>query len=132
MFFRRFVQRLRGRKEPSVSSHVSESRPSTPKTYSQRYEDTNKMTTNQIRSMIAERESEGKPCGVAYRVLANRSDARAKARNIDPPRPGRKTYSQRYNKTNAMSISDIRTQIAQREAQGKECGVLYRVLSERT
>ena len=51
--------------------------------------------------------------------------------SIDPPRPGRKTYAQRYSETSSVSTSDIRTRIAEREAVGKECGVLYRVLAER-
>jgi len=101
------------------------------KTFSQRLEETRKMMTDQIRSMIAERETEGKECGVAHAVLAERSNARAAAEHIDPPRPGRKTYSQRYSETSTMSTNDIRTKITERETQGKECGVLYRVLSER-
>ena len=86
----------------------------------------------QIRSMIAKRESKGKPSGVAHRVLADRLDARAKALSIDPPQPGRKTYLQRYTETSSIPTDAIRSLIAQREKQGKECGVLHRVLSERT
>lgn len=85
MFFKRLVQLSFGRKEPDVSSRSSKRGSSTPKTYLQRYEETNEMTTDQIRSMIAERESEGKPCGIAYRVLAERSNERAVAHHIDPP-----------------------------------------------
>ena len=132
MFFKRLVQLLCGRKESPASSCLSKRRSPAPKTYSQRHKETNKMTTDQIRSMIAERESEGKPCGIAYCVLNERSNERAAAHHIDPPRPGRKTHSQRYSETSAMSTSGIKSLIAEREAQGKECGVLYRVLSERT
>lgn len=134
MFFKRLVQLLFGlfgRKESDAPSRSSKRGTSIPKTYSQRYEETNEMTTEEIRSMIAERESEGKPCGVAYRVLAERSNEGAAAHRIDPPRPGRKTYQQRYSETSALSTSEIRARIAEREAQGKECGVLYRTLSER-
>lgn len=131
MFFKRLVLLLFGKKQSVASSHFSRHRSSTPKTYSQRYEETSKMTTDEIRSMIAERESEGKQCGVLYRVLSERSNERAATHNIDPPRPGRKTYSQRYSETSAMSTGEIKSLIAEREAQGKECGVLYRILSER-
>ena len=116
-----------GEKEAGVSSFSSPA----PKTYPQRHEETNSMTTGEIQSMIAERESAGKPSGVAYRVLADRSNQRCAEQGIDPPRPGRKTYSQRYSETSAMSTDDIRSKIAEREAQGKECGVLYRALSDR-
>ncbi len=128
------------------------------KTYSERYSETAKMSSDEIKSQIARREADGKGdrCGVLYRVLADReksgesgypsstttaglsnrqiadrSDARAKALNIDPPREGRKTYSQRYNESSGSSSSDIRSQIASREAQGKETGVLRRILADR-
>lgn len=79
----------------------------------------------------SEHETEGG--GVDYGVLANLSDAKCAAQNIDPPRPGRKTYTSRYDETSAMSTSDIKASIAQRitEGKGNMCGVLYRVLSER-
>ena len=131
MFLKRFVHLLFGRKESDVSPRSSKRGTSDPKTYLQRYEETNEMTTSELQSMIAKREPERKPCGVAYRVLAERSNERASTHHIDPPRPGRKTYSRRYSETSALSTSDIRAKIAEREAQGKECGVLYRTLSER-
>lgn len=102
------------------------------KSYWQRYQETQEKSTSEIRSTIKEREAQGKPSGVAYRVLADRSNERAAAYNIDPPRPGRKTYAERCAETSEMSTSEIRALIEEREAQGKECGVLYRVLSERS
>ncbi len=62
---------------------------------------------------------------------ADESDARAKREGIDQPRPGRKTYGQRRSETSSMSTSAIQTKIAEREAQGKPCGVLYRTLADR-
>jgi len=50
-----------------------------------------------------------------YRVKADASDAGARLLNIDPPRPGRKTYAQRYAETSRMSTSDILERIAERE-----------------
>jgi len=67
-----------------------------------------------------------------YRDLADRSDTRARKYNIDPPRPGRKTYQQRINETRNMTTPQIDAKIAERERQDKECGVLYRVRSERS
>ncbi len=69
---------------------------------------------------------EGVSGKIDYGKLADRSDARAKALNIDPPRPGRKTYSERYSEAIAMSPGERRALIARREAEGKQCGVLYR------
>lgn len=66
-----------------------------------------------------------------YKELADQSDERAAKFHIDPPRPGRKTYGERHSETSAMSTSSIKQQIADREAEGKQCGVLYRVLAER-
>jgi len=66
-----------------------------------------------------------------YRESADRSDARVKALGIDPPRPGRKTYAQRHTETSAMSVSQLRALRAERLAQGKEVGVIDRVLSEK-
>ncbi len=63
--------------------------------------------------------------------LADQSDERARRFSIDLPRPGRKTYAERYAETSAMSDSEIDALIAQREAEGKECGVLYRVKADR-
>jgi len=77
----------------------------------------------------AEQKGEGKRAN--WRELADRSDERARRLGIDPPRPGRKTYAQRYAETSAMSDSEIDALIAQREAAGKECGVLYRVKADR-
>lgn len=102
------------------------------KTYGERYAETSQLSTGEVKTLIAEREDVGQPTGVAHRLLADRSEARAKARKIDPPRPGRKTYSQRYTETSTLSNDQIRAQIAAREAQGKETGVLHRILSERT
>jgi len=70
--------------------------------------------------------------GNYYSDKADRSDENAKRNNIDPPSSERKTFEERYNETNAMSTDAIKWLIARREAEGKECGVLYRVMSERT
>lgn len=102
------------------------------KIFSRRYKKTSKMSTEAIKKMIAERECVPKPCGILYKVLADRSDENAAKHNIDPPRPGRKTYSQRYAETSTLTPDQIRAKIARREAEGKECGVLYRVLSDKT
>ncbi|TVL97297.1 MAG: hypothetical protein CV087_22505 [Candidatus Brocadia sp. WS118] len=67
----------------------------------------------------------------SWRELADRSDEQARRLNIDPPRPGRKTYAERYNETRRMPTSEIKALIARREAEGKECGVAYRVLADR-
>ena len=66
-----------------------------------------------------------------WRELADRSDERARRLGIDPPRPGRKTYGERYAETSALSDSEIDARIAEREAADKECGVLYRVKADR-
>ena len=129
MLLKRLIQWLSG--ERGSPRHATR-RSHTLKTYSQRYQETAAMTTPQIHVMIARREADGRDCGVAHRVLADRSDARAEARGIDPPRPGRKTYRQRDRETRAMTTPQIRAMIARREAAGRECGVLRRVLSERT
>ncbi len=89
-----------------------------------------KTETYPDRREATEREAE-EPSRVSYRELADGSDARAAALHIDPPRAGRKTYAERHSETSAMSTDDIRAKIAEREAQGKECGVLYRVLADR-
>ncbi len=67
----------------------------------------------------------------SWRERADRSDERAKRLGIDPPRPGRKTYAERYAETSTMSGSEIDAAIARREARGEECGVLYRVKANR-
>jgi hypothetical protein len=67
----------------------------------------------------------------SYHRLADSSDARAKALHIDPPRPGRKTYTERYRETSNMSMSEVDAKIAEREAKGQECGVLYRVKADK-
>ena len=77
----------------------------------------------------AERKVEGGR--VDWRRLADQSDERASRLAIDPPRPGRKTYAQRYAETSVMADSEIDPLIARREAAGKECGVLYRVKADR-
>ena len=127
MFLKRFVQWLRGEETSRASSA---GRPSPPKSFGERYAETANLWDEEVKATIASREAEGKPCGVANRVLADRSDARAKANSIDPPRPGRKTYAERYAETSAMSTDAKLALIREREAQGKECGVLYRSLSE--
>lgn len=66
-----------------------------------------------------------------WKTKADNSDINAKKFKIDPPRPGRKTYSQRLNETSSMSTNEIRAKISERERERKECGVLYRVLSDR-
>jgi len=76
-------------------------------------------------------EQKGGRKEVDWRELADRSDERARRLGIDPPRPGRKTYAERYAETSAMSDSEIDALITQREAEGKECGVLYRVKADR-
>jgi hypothetical protein len=97
--------------------------------FRKRYTETSLKTTSEIRKGIASREARGKPCGVAYGIIADRSDAEARKFNIDPPRPGRKTYAERYA-ASPSTISGIKAEIAIREAQGKPCGVLYRKLSD--
>lgn len=62
----------------------------------------------------------------SYRSKADESDARAKQLNIDPPRSGRRTYTDRYQEASSMSSSDRRSLIALRQAQGKQVGVLLR------
>lgn len=66
-----------------------------------------------------------------YRGSADRSDARAKALNIDPPRIGRKTYDERRSETSSMSTSQLLALRSERFAQGKQVGVIDRVLSEK-
>ncbi len=66
-----------------------------------------------------------------HQEIAERSNARAKALNIDPPRPGRKTYQERYDETNRMSISEIEAKIARREKAGQQTGVLHQVLADK-
>lgn len=66
-----------------------------------------------------------------HKQAADEYDERAKTQHIDPPRPGRKSYTDRYEETSEMSSSDIRSIIIKREAAGKECGVLHRVLADR-
>ena len=66
-----------------------------------------------------------------FRDSADRSDARCKRLGIDPPRPGRKTYDDRYAETNSQSVSELRALRARRVEQGKEVGVIDRVLSNK-
>lgn len=131
MFLKRFFQWLLGL-GGETSRASSAGQPPSPKSYGERYAETDGQWDEEVKQTIASREAEEKPCGVAYRVLADRSDARAKANSIDPPRPGRKTYAERHGETSAMDTEHIKEMIREREAQGKECGVLYRVLSERS
>lgn len=102
------------------------------KSYRERYNKTNALPTDEIKALTAERRAQDKPTGVADRILADRSDARCKALNIDPPREGRKTYQTRYDETSALSNSELDARIAAREANGQETGVLRRVRSERS
>lgn len=95
------------------------------KTYSQCLIETRKMTTDQIRAMIARCEAQRKPCGIAYIVLAQRSNK--KRTNC----LREKTYAQRHRETSMMLTDEIWTMIAKREVQGKKCDILYQVLSER-
>lgn len=132
MFFKRLVQWLCGKRISSVPSHSSQPRVSSCKTYSQRYEETSGLSDAGLEHLLVNRDYEGLPSGVAHRVAADRSDARAKAYSIDEPRPGRKTYAQRQLETNAMSTAQLQSLRAERKAQGKETGVIDRVLSERT
>lgn len=76
-------------------------------------------------------KSERKSIATWLREFADRSDARAKMHNIDPPCPGRKTYMERYAETNAMSTDQLHQLRDQRIAQGKEVGVTDHVLSTR-
>ena len=64
------------------------------------------------------------------RDMAAFYDARARAFNVDPPRSGRKTYSQRYSETSSKSSQEIRNQIASR-GTGSENGVAHQVLADR-
>ena len=135
MFLTRLFRWLCGGKESPTSSRSASNAGhglSSHKSYAERKAETEAMSTDDIRAMIAQCEKDGKDCGVAYGVLAERSNTRAKTLKIDPPRPGRKTYGERYAETSAMSTSDIKAMIAQRETDGKECGVLYKVLADRT
>lgn len=66
-----------------------------------------------------------------WKHRADKSDIEAARRKIDPPRPGRKTHQERLNETREMTTDEIKATIGNRESEGKECGVLYRVLSER-
>lgn len=68
---------------------------------------------------------------LTHREIADRSDANARKYSVDPPRPGRKTYSERYTETNRMTSDDIRDMITEREERGQETGVLHRVLADR-
>lgn len=90
------------------------------------------MSDAELDRLIVNREYEGLPSGVAHGVAANRSDEWAKWCSIDPPRPGRKTYVQRYSETSAMSTAQLQSLRAERKAQGKETGIIDRALSERT
>ena len=64
-----------------------------------------------------------------FRASADRSDAGAARLGIDPPRPGRKTYATRTDETSAMSVDGLKSLRASRVAQGKEVGVIDRILS---
>jgi hypothetical protein len=66
-----------------------------------------------------------------YRDRADLSDERAKRLNIDPPRPGRKTYQKCYKETIGMSTADILTMVRRRDALHQESGVANRVLADR-
>lgn len=43
------------------------------KSYSERYEETSRLATEQIRSLVSGRKQQGKPTGVAERILAERA-----------------------------------------------------------
>jgi hypothetical protein len=65
-----------------------------------------------------------------WRGRADQSDDNARRLGIDPPSPDRKTYTERYNETMAMSKEDRDALLAQREADHEECGVIYRVKAD--
>ena len=100
-------------------------------TWLRRFIETSSKSTKEIREEIDYREKQRKDCGVAWKVLAERSHERARALNIDPPRLERKSFAERYNES-PTNASDIKAQIAIREAQGKQCGVLYEKLADIT
>jgi hypothetical protein len=67
---------------------------------------------------------------MGHREMADFYDARARAYGIDPPRPGRKTYEERYAETLALSPEERRELLAEREANDQEAGVLHRVMAD--
>lgn len=48
------------------------------KTYQERYDDTCKLSDNELRALLKSREARGDECGVIYRVIADREDIRAR------------------------------------------------------
>jgi hypothetical protein len=67
-----------------------------------------------------------------FRKSADRSDERAKELGIDPPRAGRKTYAERRAETEDLPTDELLKLRAKRVEEGKEVGVIERVLSKRT
>lgn len=123
MFLKNLFQWLCGGKTSCVSSHSLRPRLSSRKTYAERYDETSEMSDGDLHRLIASRESEGLQCGVAYHIRAERAAARVRA--------GGKTYAERYAETSAMSRAQLLLFRAERQALGKETGVIDRVLSER-
>jgi hypothetical protein len=76
-------------------------------------------------------DDDAETCRPSYRTLAKESDARAARLRIDPPRLGRKSYAERHAETDSMSTPELHALLRERKAQGKECGVIYRVLADR-
>jgi len=66
-----------------------------------------------------------------FRDRADRSDKRARELGIDPPRNGRKTYAERRAETEDLSTNELLKLRAKRLEEGKEVGVIDRVLSTR-
>lgn len=49
----------------------------------------------------------------------------------DPPRPGRKTFQERFDETNARSTAQIEAERAERVASGKPHGIQDYILAQR-
>ena len=64
------------------------------------------------------------------RDKADLSNEMAKRPNINPPRPGRKSYQECYKETIGISTADILEISGRREALHQESGVAYRVLAD--
>ena len=60
-----------------------------------------------------------------WKRKADKSNKRAARLGIDPPRPGRKTYSERYCETSAMSTSDIKAMLlnARQKVRSAVCSI---------
>jgi len=100
--------------------------PGPEKTYAQRKQETERLTTHQIQMKISQRMKSGQKCGVLYEVLADRADAEANRNSTESVTERRRKYQDRYNQAIQMTESARLALIAEREAQNLPCGVLYR------